>query len=199
VWGGYFGLSAIIFSETGLLIGFFLPGDSMLVTAGLLIASGMVDLNILLLDLLLCIAAICGNSSGYWIGSRAGRSLYDRPQSRFFRKDHLLKTKAFYDQYGPITIVMAQFMPFARTFAPVVAGVAEMAYPKFIAYNIIGAVCWIVSMTMIGYWGGRMFPGIEHYIEFVIAVIVLLSVAPMIVKYVKHRRAMTAKPGGELS
>ncbi len=188
MWGGYAGMFLIVFAETGLLIGVFLPGDSMLVTAGLLIASGKVPLDIVLLDVLLCVAAFTGNSTGYWIGTRAGKALYDRPQSRLFRRDHLLKTKAFYDQYGGITIIMAQFMPFARTFAPVVAGVAEMAYPRFIAFNIIGAISWIFSMTLLGYFLGRSIPGIEHYIEYIIFAILFISVLPMLIKYVRHRR-----------
>jgi membrane-associated protein len=196
VWGGYLGLALIVFSETGLLIGFFLPGDSMLVTAGLLIASGKVHLDIIVLDVILCLAAFAGNSTGYWIGSRAGKTLYDRPQSRLFRRDHLLKTKAFYDQYGGVTIVMAQFMPFARTFAPVVAGVAAMTYHRFIAFNFIGAISWILSMTMLGYWGGKMFPGIEHYVEYIIAAIVILSVSPIVIRYLRHRNRRTTPESG---
>ena len=119
VWGGYAGLFAIIFSETGLFVGFFLPGDSLLVTAGLFASQGY--LNIFLLDLLLCIAAVAGDGTGFWIGLKAGHKLYNRPQSKFFRRDHLIKTKQFYDKYGGVTIIIAHFIPFARTFAPVVA------------------------------------------------------------------------------
>jgi membrane-associated protein len=186
-WGGYVGLFLIVFSETGLLIGFFLPGDSMLVTAGLLVASGKVPLDIVWLILLLCVAAICGNTSGYWIGTRAGHALYNRPQSRFFRRDHLLKTKEFYERYGGITIVVACFMPFARTFAPVVAGIAEMKYRRFALFNVTGATVWITSMLLIGYYLGRAIPGIERHIELLIAAIVLISVSPIIVKYLQHK------------
>lgn len=186
-WGGYIGLFAIVFSETGLLIGVFLPGDSMLVTAGLLIASGKVPLDIGWLIVVLCIAAICGNTSGYWIGTRAGQALYNRPQSRFFRRDHLLKTREFYERYGGITIVMACFMPFARTFAPVVAGIAEMKYRRFALFNVTGATVWITSMLLIGYYLGRAIPGIERHIEYIIAVIILISISPIIFKYLQHR------------
>jgi membrane-associated protein len=186
VWGGYAGLCAIIFSETGLLVGFFLPGDSLLVTAGLYAAAtGKLDVGLLIP--LLIIAAICGNASGYYIGLRAGQTLYNRPQSRFFRRDHLLKTKEFYERYGGITIVMAQFMPFARTFAPVVAGVAEMKYRRFAMFNVGGAVGWITSMVLIGYFLGRSIPGIEHNIEYVIAIVVFLSILPLLYKYLQHR------------
>jgi membrane-associated protein len=193
VWGGYLGLFAIIFSETGLLLGFFLPGDSLLVTAGLFAARG--ELNIALLIPLLLTAAIAGNATGYLIGSRAGHALYNRPQSRFFRRDHLLKTKEFYERYGGITIIVAQFMPFARTFAPVVAGVAEMTYRRFATFNVVGAIAWILSMTLTGYFLGRMIPGIEHRIEYVIAVVVFISLLPLIYKYLQHKLKKNAKPG----
>jgi membrane-associated protein len=195
IWGGYAGLFAIIFSETGLLIGFFLPGDSLLVTAGLYAAAtGKLDVTWLII--LLSVAAVSGDATGYLIGLRAGHALYNRPQSRFFRRDHLLKTKAFYDRYGGITIVLARFMPFARTFAPVVAGIAEMKYRRFALFNIAGGVGWIISMTLIGFYLGRLVPGIEKKIEYVIAIIIFLSLLPMIIKYLQHR-ARTKPVRGE--
>jgi membrane-associated protein len=187
MWGGYVGLFAIIFSETGLLVGFFLPGDSLLVTAGMFAARG--DLNVVLLVPLLCVAAVCGNSTGYLIGRKAGQTLYNRPQSRFFRRDHLLKTKEFYDKYGGMTIFLAQFMPFARTFAPVVAGVAEMKYSKFATWNVTGAICWITSMTLTGYFLARSVPGIRDNIEWVIITVVFISITPMLFKYAQHKLA----------
>jgi membrane-associated protein len=201
IWGGYAGLFAIVFSETGLLIGFFLPGDSLLVTAGLYAAATETLNPALLIPLLTC-AAILGNSSGFLIGRKAGQTLYNRPQSRFFRRDHLLKTKEFYDHYGNITIVLAQFMPFARTFAPVVAGIAEMPYRRFIMFNVIGAICWITSMILLGYYLGSTIPGIESNIEYVIGIIVFISILPILIKYIQHRiRSSTATPpndtGGE--
>jgi membrane-associated protein len=186
VWGGYAGLALIVFSETGLLIGFFLPGDSLLVTAGLY-AAATKSLDPFVLIPILWVAAVLGNATGYFIGHKAGQSLYDRPQSRFFRRDHLLKTREFYDRYGGITIIMAQFMPFARTFAPVVAGVAQMTYRRFALFNVVGAVAWITSMVLLGYYLGQTIPGIESKIEYVIAVIVFLSVLPIIIKYAQHR------------
>ena len=197
VWGGYLGLFAIIFSETGLLIGFFLPGDSLLVTAGLFAARG--NLDIVLLVGLLCIASITGNTSGYTIGRKAGQALYNRPQSRFFRRDHLLKTKEFYEKYGGITIMMACFIPFARTFCPVVAGIGQMQYRKFIGYNIAGSVVWISSMTLLGYFLGRLIPGIEKKIEYIIIVIVFISVLPIIFKYVQAKTKKTSAPKAEQS
>ncbi len=193
LWGGYAGMFLIVFAETGLLIGFFLPGDSMLVTAGLLIASGRVPMDITLLTILLCVAAISGDATGYWIGLRTGHALYNRAESRFFHREHLLKTREFYEKYGGITIILARFMPFARTFAPVVAGIGEMTYRRFALFNIVGGVGWVVSMTLIGYYLGRLVPGIEHNVEYIIAAVILVSILPLIVKYIQHR--MRKQPG----
>ncbi len=191
-WAGYPGLAMIVFSETGLLVGFFLPGDSLLVTAGLFAAAGYFNVGVLIP--LLIVAAILGNSTGYMIGLRGGRALYAREESRFFKKQHLLKTKEFYDHYGPITIVMAQFMPFARTFAPVVAGIAEMKYIRFASFNVIGAVAWIMSMLLIGYFLGSTIPNIESNIQYVIIVVVFLSLLPGIIKYLQVRSAARKLP-----
>jgi membrane-associated protein len=190
VWGGYVGLFAIIFTETGLLIGFFLPGDSLLVTAGLLIASGKAPLDIALLNLLLSVAAISGDTVGYWIGAKAGHALYNRPQTRWFRRDHLIKTKEFYEKYGGITIVLARFVPFARTFAPVVAGIAGMQYRRFLAFNVFGGIGWITSMTLLGYYLGQSIPGIEKNIEYVIAIVVFLSILPILIKLLRTKRGV---------
>ncbi|HLP16548.1 MAG TPA: VTT domain-containing protein [Bacteroidota bacterium] len=182
-WAGYPGLALIVFSETGLLVGFFLPGDSMLVTAGLFAAAGY--FNIIYLNLLLMAAAISGDAVGYYIGRKSGQALYAREDSRFFKRAHLIKTHEFYEQYGGITIIMARFMPFARTFAPVVAGIAQMTYVRFAAYNIIGGIGWVLSMTLIGYFLGSMIPGIDKHIELVVIVIVILSLMPGIIKYLR--------------
>jgi membrane-associated protein len=192
IWGGYAGLAAIIFSETGLMVGFFLPGDSLLVTAGLFCARG--ELNIAIVIPLLIVAAISGNSTGYYIGSKAGPALYNRPQSRLFRRDRLLKTREMFEQHGGLFVVVAQFIPFARTFTPVVAGIASMSYHRFVAFNVGGAVFWIASMTLVGYYLGRLIPGIEGKIEYVIAIIIFLSVLPIIIKYFQHRAKNGTKP-----
>jgi membrane-associated protein len=185
IWGGYIGLFIIVYAETGLLIGFFLPGDSLLVTAGLFAARGQMD--IVLLNVILCIAAVTGDATGYYIGLKAGHALYNRPQSRWFRRDHLMKTHEFYEKYGGITIVLARFMPFARTFAPVVAGIGEMTYRRFALFNVAGGIGWVASMTLTGYFLGRVIPGIEHNIEYVIAIVVFISILPLIYKYLQHR------------
>jgi membrane-associated protein len=194
-WGGYIGLTLIIFMETGLLIGFFLPGDSLLVTAGLLAATGVVNLDLLILNLLLIPAAIIGDAVGYWIGRRAGRALFQREDSRFFKRKHLLHTQAFYERHGGKTIVMARFIPIVRTFAPVVAGVAEMPYRRFAAFNIFGGIGWIVSMTCLGYFLGTVIPGIDQHIELLALVIIAISLIPIGIEWLRHRRAGKPGPG----
>jgi membrane-associated protein len=184
-WAGYIGLFIIVFAETGLLIGFFLPGDSLLFTAGLFAAQGL--FNIYELVVLLMIAAIVGDAVGYYIGKKSGHALYAREDSRFFKKKHLLATKEFYDKYGVFTIVAARWMPFARTFAPVVAGIAEMPYSTFLTYNVIGGTTWVLSMTLAGYFLGTAFPSIVKHLELVIIGIVFLSILPGIIKYLQVR------------
>ena len=178
-WGGYFVLIIIVFAETGLLAGFFLPGDSLLVTAGLL-AAVEGTLNVWWLNLFLSIAAIVGDSVGYWIGYHAGPRIFNRENSFFFHKDHLIRTKKFYDKYGAKTIVLARFVPIVRTFAPTVAGVGRMEYKHFLIYNIAGGVGWVVAMTSAGYFLGRSIPNIEKQIHWVIFIVIFLSVIPIL-------------------
>lgn len=187
VKGGYVTLFIIIFAETGLLIGFFLPGDSLLVTTGLLIATGVIDLNIVTLNLVLMVAAITGDAVGYSIGRRMGHRLYNRPNSRLFKRDHLVKTHEFYEKHGGKTIVLARFIPVIRTFAPVVAGAADMGYKKFAVFNILGGVLWISSTTMLGYGLARTFPDIEKYLHYIILVVIVLSILPPIIEILKAR------------
>lgn len=185
MWAGYVGLVIIVFAETGLLVGFFLPGDSLLVTAGLFCATG--ELNIIYLNLLLIPAAILGNITGYWIGKKAGPRLFNRDQSLLFRKDYIIKTRVFYEKHGASTMIITRFMPILRTFAPIVAGVGGMEYGKFFYYNVLGAVAWILSMTLTGYYLVKLVPGIDKHIEKVIVVVVFLSLLPAIIKYLKHK------------
>ncbi len=186
-WAGLFGLAAIIFSETGLLVGVFLPGDSLLVTAGLLAARGY--LNVYALALMLTVAAICGNSVGYSIGRATGPRIFNRENSLFFNKKHAIRAHEFYAKYGRKTIVLAQFMPIIRTFAPVVAGVGGMKFRQFITFNIIGAVIWIWSMVGIGYFLGSYIPGIDQHIEIVIAIVIFISILPGLISGYRARRA----------
>ena len=167
-----------MFTETGLLVGFFLPGDSLLFTAGLACNPAsrlheIAPLELLMLNLCLIPAAIIGDSMGYWIGKRAGIKLYEREKTLFFRKDHLLKTKEFYEKYGGITIVLARFMPFLRTFAPFVAGVAQMTRRKFTLYDVTGGSLWVASVTVAGYLFGNI-PWVQNNLDKIIWTMILL-------------------------
>jgi membrane-associated protein len=185
-WAGLAGLAFIVFAETGLLVGFFLPGDSLLITAGLFAARG--DFEIVPLCAVLSASAIVGDATGYWIGKRAGAALYHRQQSWWFRREHLLRTKAFYDAHGGKTIVIARFMPFARTFAPVVAGIAEMGYRRFATYNIAGGLAWVLSMCLGGYFLGQAVPDLDKHIHLVVIVIIFLSLVPAFIAWWRSRK-----------
>ena len=187
-WGGYVGLTAIIFAETGLLIGFFLPGDSLIVTAGLLSATTGV-FNVWLLGLLLTVASIIGNTVGYAIGQTTGPRLFSREDSLLFNKKHLTRAHEFYERHGGKTIIIARFMPIVRTFVPVVAGIGQMGYRRYTIYNIVGALGWIWSMLFIGYFLGRYIPGVDQHIEQVIIVVVVVSLMPGIIGWLKARSA----------
>src|SRR5262245_49596592 len=188
-------LILIVFAETGLMVGFFLPGDSLLVTAGLFAAKG--DLDIVWLNLALCAAAIVGDATGYWIGRRAGQALYSRPNSLLFRREHLIKTHEFYERHGGKTIVIARFMPIVRTFAPVVAGAAEMTYRNFAVYNVVGGISWVLSMTLAGYYLGRLVPDIDKHIHIVVAVVIFLSLLPGLIAWLRGRAASARVEGSD--
>ncbi len=193
-WGGYPALAAIVFLETGAMV-FFLPGDSLLVMAGLYAAKG--DLNIWVLNGLLIPMAIAGDATSYWIGTRTGPHLFNRPRSRFFRPEHIQAAHAFYDRHGGKAIILARFMPLVRTFVPVVAGIGGMSYRRFAAFNVIGATAWVASMTLIGYVLGSQFPLLVQHIEKVIIVVVVLSILPGVFEWWKARgRAAKAKAPG---
>lgn len=190
---GYLGLFAIIFAESGLLIGFFLPGDSLLFTAGFLASqtnplTGKPFFDILPLVLGCFIAAVAGDSVGYAFGYRVGRPLFDRPNSLVFRREHLMKAEAFYERHGGKAIILARFLPVVRTFAPIVAGVAHMDYPRFLAYNLVGGLLWGVGVTLAGYFLGSLIPDPDRYLLPVIALIVLSSAVPSIYHVVKEYR-----------
>jgi len=189
-WGGYVVLVAIVFVETGLLVGFFLPGDSLLITAGLVAATG--TLNIWWLNVLLAVAAVAGDSVGYAIGWRAGPRLFTRPKSLLFNPAHIERTRAFYARHGAKTIVIARFVPIVRTFAPVVAGMGQMEYRRFLFYNVAGGVGWVTSMTWAGYLLGQTVPNISDHIHVVVAIVILLSLIPIVVELVRERRRRSA-------
>src|ERR1043166_1091713 len=179
--GGLLVLIIIVFTETGLLVGFFLPGDSLLVTAGIFAASGGLDL--LTLNTSLSVAAIAGDSLGYAIGKRTGPKIFNRENSLLFSRKHLIAAKEFYDRHGGFTIFVARFMPIIRTFAPVVAGVGGMEYRKFIVYNVFGGIFLVFSMTLTGYFLGKIIPNIQKRIDVVIAIVIVISLLPAIIKF----------------
>jgi membrane-associated protein len=175
-------LTIFVFAETGMMVGFFLPGDSLLVTAGIFASRG--DLNIIVLLSLLVPATLIGDSLGYFIGRKIGPRIFTKEQSFFFRKDYILKTKDFYDKYGGMTIVFARFVPIVRTFAAVVAGVGQMKYSKFLAYDIVGGISWVLSLTLAGYFLGQLFPGVVKRLELVIIIVIFVSLLPAIIKFI---------------
>ena len=183
--GGLTAMTAVIFAETGLLIGFFLPGDSLLVTAGVFAAAG--QLNLLHLNLLLIAAAIVGDTVGYWFGRKTGPALFRRPKSLLFNPEHLRRAHQFYETHGGKTIVLARFMPIIRTFAPIVAGMGGMDYRRFLSFNVFGGALWVLSMTLIGYFLGQI-PGVKEHIEIVILVVIFLSILPGIIAAAREWR-----------
>jgi membrane-associated protein len=194
----YFGLFFIIFAETGLALGFFLPGDSLLVVAGLFAAAGKLNLAILMASLFA--AAVIGDTVGYLSGRKMGQTLFTKPKSRFFNPKHIKKAHSFYEKHGGKTIILARFVPIVRTFAPIVAGAAEMTYRNFIFYNILGGFLWIVSMLSAGYFLGALVEQfvrnvfgiegflLEDHIDKVVIVVVFLSILPIIFEFIKARR-----------
>src|SRR5262245_7575051 len=197
----FIALNVIVFVETGLLIGFFLPGDSLLVTAG--VACYLAGWNLPLLLVTLCASAIVGDSVGYSIGLKTGPRIFNREKSWLFRKDHLIKAQEFYERHGGKTIILARFIPIIRTFAPVVAGVGRMNYPRFLAFNIVGGIGWVLSMVLIGFFLTRFINpalqpilgetfDVQDHIEKVVIIVVLLSISPGI--YVGIRSKLAKKP-----
>ncbi|MBS1517988.1 MAG: VTT domain-containing protein [Bacteroidetes bacterium] len=189
-WGGLTVLIIIVFAETGLLIGFFLPGDSLLITAGLIAAQGFLDIYVLNISLIL--AAIIGDQVGYWFGRKTGPKIFKREKSIFFAKDHLVKAKHFYEKYGGRAIIYARFVPFARTFAPIVAGVGDMNFKKFVSFNIFGGTFWVLSMTLLGYFFGNI-PFVKKNFEYVIIGVIILSLLPVLFGYLSHRKEAKLK------
>jgi membrane-associated protein len=178
----------IVFIETGFFVGFFLPGDSLLVTAGIFAAAGVVPLRWLLLPVMAC--AIAGDQIGYWIGRTMGPALYRREDSLFFRRSHLQRAHDFYEKYGGRAVIFARFVPIIRTFCPPVAGAARMPYTRYMMFDIFGGVLWVGAMILGGYFLGRSVPNIGQRIHYVIAVVVVLSLLPAVISIVRARRAV---------
>src|ERR1700730_16120591 len=190
-WGGTLLVCLIVFIETGFFVGFFLPGDSLLVTAGVFAASGQLHIAELLLVVPLC--AIVGDQIGYWIGRKAGQALYRREDSLVFRKRHLERARAFYQKYGGKTVILARFVPIVRTFCPAVAGAAMMPYGRYVTYDIAGGILWVGSMILGGYFLGLRIPNIGENIHYVIAAVIFLSLLPPIISVLRAKLAGNAK------
>ena len=177
----------IVFVETGFFVGFFLPGDSLLITAGIVSYAGLIPLKWLLLPVMLC--AIAGDQLGYWIGRSAGPALYSREDSFFFRRSHLQRAHDFYEKYGGRAVILARFVPIVRTFCPPVAGAAKMPYSRYLLFDALGGVLWIGTMILSGYWLAHFVPNIGQRIHYVIAVVIFLSLLPAFISIVRARRA----------
>ncbi len=183
---GTIGLFVIVFAESGLLVGFFLPGDSLLFTAGLLASQGHLNLPVILVGCF--VSAVAGDQVGYMFGNRVGPALFRRPNSRFFHQRHLKKAQRYFEKEGPKTIVLARFIPIVRTFAPVVAGVAKMPYRTFVTYNVVGGLLWAVGVTLLGYVLGETIPDIDRYLLPAVGVIVAVSLVPIVREVLKMRQ-----------
>lgn len=177
--GGYIGLCAIVFAESGLFIGFFLPGDSLLFTAGFLASQGFLNIGILLP--LLFVSAVLGDNIGYAFGKKVGVKIFTKRDSLLFHQDHLLRAKLFFEKHGGKTIILARFIPIVRTFAPILAGVGNMKYKVFLIYNLLGALAWAVGVTILGYFLGSIIPGIERYLVLIVIMIILISILPTLI------------------
>jgi membrane-associated protein len=191
---GALGLFAIVFAESGLFFGFFLPGDSLLVTAGLLASQDKLALPFPLIALGCFLAAVAGDQVGYAFGNRVGPAIFRRPDSRFFKHEHLERANAFFERHGAKTIVLARFVPIVRTFAPIVAGAGRMPYRTFVTFNVVGGLLWAVGVTTLGYTLGRTFPHVDKYLLPIIAVVVIVSLIPIAIEAWRARRAAQAPP-----
>ena len=186
-YGGLALLLFIIFAETGLFFGFFLPGDSLLFVAGLMSGSTLFDVDIVTLNLSIIAAGILGNFVGYYFGKKTGPVLFKRDDSLFFKKKHVNAAKSFYDRYGGMALILGRFIPIIRTFVPIMAGVVSIDFKKFVLYNIVGCVTWVVSMTLSGYFLGRMFPSLQENLEYIVIIIIAVSMIPVVLTYLKER------------
>jgi membrane-associated protein len=189
-WLGYAFLSAIVFAETGLLVGFVLPGDSLLFTIGVVAGAGQLNI-VVMMGLLIC-ACLLGDWCGYLLGRRAGPAIFSRPNSRFFKREHLLRTQAFYEKHGGKTIVYAKFVPIIRTFAPFVAGIARMPYGRYLSFDVFGATGWVISMTILGFYLGKI-PFVQRHFEKFVLLVIFVSLMPMIVHVIRARFQKTPR------
>lgn len=186
--GGFYVVLFVIFAETGLFFGFFLPGDYLLFLAGMFVATGRLDVNVVVLILGLCIAAIAGNFTGYWFGKKTGPMLYSRKDSLFFKKRYLIAAERYYNKQGAFALIMGRFVPIVRTFAPIIAGVVGLEWKKFAFYNIVGAILWIASLTLLGYFLGKTFAKqIEEYLVYIIIGFIVITAVPLGIAFLRRQ------------
>lgn len=185
--GGFYLLLFIVFAETGLFFGFFLPGDYLLFLSGLFAASGILDTNIFILCIGLILAAVLGNFVGYVFGRRAGPRLFKREDSMLFKKRYIIVAEEFYHKYGATALILGRFLPIIRTFAPIFAGVVRVDFKRFALYNVVGALCWVLTLTLAGYFLGKEFPQIVNYIEYIVIGFIILATAPIIYAFIKKK------------
>ena len=192
--GGFFLLLLVVFAETGLFFGFFLPGDYLLVLAGLLCAMGVLHMPVAVLILSLIAAGVLGNYAGYWFGYRTGPVLFKRNESLFFKKRYVTMAEAFYARYGGMALVLGRFFPIIRTFAPIFAGVVRLNIRKFTIYNIIGSVAWVITLTLTGFFLGRRYPEeIKYYLKYVVLGLIIITTAPLVVAFIRTKFAKDIK------
>ena len=184
--GGYVGIAILVFAESGLLIGIFFPGDSLLFVAGLLSAGGF--LSFWPLVLIVALAAILGDSTGYWFGAKVGNAIFKREDSRFFKQEYVTRTQKFFTTYGGRTIILARFVPIVRTIAPVLAGVGTMKYSRFLSYNVIGGILWGAGVVSLGYFLGSIIPNSDKYVFPLSLIIIVLSFLPILVDYIRNKK-----------
>lgn len=186
-YGGIYLLLFVVFAETGLFVGFFLPGDSLLFTAGLLCSTGILEIHPFLLVVLIIIAAVAGNMVGYVFGKKMGPLLFTRKSGLLFRQEHLVAANEFYKKHGKKTIILSRFLPIVRTFAPIIAGIVRLEYSKFFIYSLAGAIFWVVSLVLTGYFMGKHIPGIEDYLGFIVIFLIVITSIPFIINSIKKR------------
>jgi len=191
--GGFYLLLIVVFAETGLFFGFFLPGDYLLFLAGLLSAAGIIHVPIYTLVLSLIAAGILGNYTGYWFGYRTGPVLFTKNDSFFFKKRYIAVAEEFYEKYGGMALILGRFFPIVRTFAPIFAGVVKVDIKKFTLYNIIGSVGWVTTLTLAGYFLGRRFPQLKDYLQYIVLGLIIITTIPLIFAYVKRRLSKSAE------
>jgi membrane-associated protein len=188
-YGGIYLLLFVVFAETGLFVGFFLPGDSLLFTAGLLCSTGILQMNPFILIILIIVAAVLGNITGYIFGKKVGILLFKRKSGIFFRQEHLVTANEFYQKHGKKTIILSRFLPIVRTFAPIVAGIVKLEYYKFILYSFVGAFFWVSSLVLTGYYLGEYFPGTKEYLKYIVIFLIVITTIPFVYNWMKKKLA----------